>query len=184
MEPGDTPRAPSQPKAEIPKEDNPRKYIQTFQSSAAYTSAFDRFYEGKKLAPDVTELEKREAFEGGESGKEALLDFAQHTLKFSYNPEKFDQETSNSLNEYIATVRDFFKIYRNGTQDEIMGADNYRSVMHNRAAKTLSDNGYVSSDKLGRTLARIILIEKGLDTFENASVSDIERVRKQMGAVK
>ncbi len=179
---GDTPSAPSQPKPELQREDDPRKYMQAFQSSDAYTSAFERFYAGKALAPDVTESEKREVFESGESGKDALLDFAQNDLRFTYNPDKFDSETKEALGDYIATVKDYIKIIRSGSQDEIISADIYRSTLHNKAAKILADNGYVSSDKLGRTLARIILIDKGLDTFENAGISDLQRLKRQMGA--
>lgn len=177
-----TPLAPSAPRPEIPIEEDPKKYMQTFRSSATYSTGLAKFYEGKNLAPDVTETEKKDVFESGEFGKAALLDFAQHTLKFKYNPSQFNPEAREALDDYIATVRDFFKAYREGGQDQIISADAYRTMVHNKAARVLADNGYTSGDKQGRTLARLVLIDKGLDTFENAGINDLERAKRQLGA--
>jgi hypothetical protein len=163
--------------------EDPHQFIVAFRSSPRYTGGYEKFFEGKSPASDVTEEEKHRAFEESELAKTAILSFAQKDAHLSYKREFYDEETRKSVDEYIAATRDLFKMTRNGSRDEIISADALRSGYHQSLAYTLTEKGITPNQKMGKAFARLILIDKGLDTFESAAVPDSDRIKRLLGAV-
>jgi hypothetical protein len=180
--PGSTPEA----VPELPFTDDPKFLMDSFRQSLQYTESYNERWAKLKPSPETTEEEKRQIFEQTESAKGALIDFSKSNLKFKYNPQKYDPETHEAIETYIWTVNGLIKAVSSPTGDRemdkdiILSADQYRSVKHTELARMFVKNGFTSTVELGRVLARLILIDKGLDNFENASISDEERLRRML----
>jgi len=122
------------------------------------------------LAPDVTEEEKKEVFWKSDDAKEALIRYAEEEEHFTYNPNQFSTAVQFAARTYIKSTEDFFKLYREGMDREtIRNLDSLRYSYHQTLAEQLFKDGYAPSIKIGRGLARLILIDKGLDTYDNAA---------------
>ncbi|OGE25805.1 hypothetical protein A3C32_03455 [Candidatus Daviesbacteria bacterium RIFCSPHIGHO2_02_FULL_41_14] len=167
-----------------PSTDNPREFMDKFYESNIYLKAKQDFFIDKTLPDDVTDKEKQEAFEQSEDAKFAMVDFARKALTFKYNPDLFPAPSAHALSTYIESVKDMMKMSRSGVSStEIESLDSLRSIYHNTAAQTLVEDKVVRSIKLGRSLARLVLVDKGLDTFENATKKDIDQIKRKFGAV-
>lgn len=159
---------------QLPAIDDPFEFFDRYRDSALYAAAYDKFYTGKNLSVDVTEKEKRLAFEQSTFAAEVMILYAKDELHFSFTFNKFPDETHSALKEYISSVKDLFEAVREGW--DIVAADSVRNSMHTALGRSLAENGVVSTPKLGRSLARLILIDLGLDTYAAASRSDVERI--------
>lgn len=177
-----------QPKPEIPTSDDPKVFFSAFKESEFYSKSYSERLQKLSPSPDVTEQEQVAAFDETEVAKIAMLDFAQKEMHFKFNSKNFDDDTIEAIDDYVYTVKHHKKILtkhdvmggggREADKEAIMEADRYRSRMHDKVAEVLKEKGYVSSDKLGRTMARLILIDVGLDNYDNAGLNDYERLRK------
>jgi len=175
------PPAPTPPSPDKSVVEDPVRFMNDFEASDYFKTAYDKFFEGKKLAPDVTDQEKYNAFAENEVAKLALLDFAEKEETYVYNPSFFPQEVRQKLNDYIEQTRDLAKMMRGATRDEIISTDLMRSIYHDKAAYALRDAGLVGSYRLGKAFARLVLISRGLDNFETSRVSDLERMKRFIG---
>lgn len=163
----------------LPETGDPYEFISKFRDSDEYSQAYESFYLGKALSSDVSESEKRSAFEADAVAADAMLRFSQHTFGLHYDPSGYPQEVSDQLSVYFSSIEDSLKGLREGWNIEWL--DSVRSQEHNASATALVTHGIVPSVKLGRTLCRILAISKNLDTYEKAKRSDIERIRRKMG---
>jgi hypothetical protein len=59
------------------------------------------------------------------------------------------------------------------TDEKVLALDGLRFKYHNEIAQSLVDDGVAPSRKIGRAIARLVLIDKGLDTAENAKLPDV-----------
>lgn len=177
------PPAPTPPSPDKPIVEDPVKFMNDFEASDYFKTAYDKFFEGKKLAPDVTDQEKYNAFAENEVAKLALLDFAEKEERYHYDPSFFPKPVREALETYIAQTRDLIKMKRSGSRDEIITTDLLRSSYHDQAAYALKDAGLVGSYRLGKAFARLVLISRGLETFERSRISDLERMKMFLGAV-
>lgn len=64
---------------------------------------------------------------------------------------------------------------------EIATLDGMRFIDHVAASRALKSDGIVPSEKVGRVVARLILIDKGLDTMSSAYESDVKRIERVVG---
>jgi len=160
------------------KESDPRQLISNWRASREYQEYQARFFEGKRLVEGVTEEEKREAFEEDRKAKDSLLFFVKdQKIDFVYDPKYYSQKSQGAMKLYIKAVRDMFRTERGGGGEEVVACDRLRAMRHDEVAQDLVEEGIVLSTKIGRTLARLVLISEGLDTFKSAQRSDIDRVR-------
>jgi len=169
-------------KKEIPIVENPSEFMEGFFSSELYVKNFATFYEKKNLAPDVTEAEKQEAFltSGGDRVKYALLDYGKDEAHFKYNPQHYPPDVRAAINNYVDFVSDMGKMTREG-EGTVESLDETRRVYHTEAAEALAKAGIVPTHKLGRALARLVLIDKKMETFEDARTEDIVALKRKMG---
>lgn len=171
---------PNQETQEQPREtvSDPRRLIFLWRESPQYQQAYEDFFMGKKLAPDVTEEEKQHAFEGDYRASQSLIVFVQKgDYRFSYVSEQYSKPLREAVANYVESVN--FLIYQNihGDRDELLMADKNRAHFHGELARQLVKEGIVSTTKIGRALGRIILIDLGLDTFSSARRTDQDRAR-------
>ena len=147
--------------------------------SSVYGEAKKKFFEGKKLASDVTEKEKASVFEDGMGAKSSLLSFVRDgDFEFVYDPKMYSKEVHEDMANYVEIVKYIHEESKRGSvdRDKIENFDIQRSMMHVKVSKTLVDDGVTPNMKMARTFARIILISKGLDTYESAGKRDVDRV--------
>ncbi|MFC1625482.1 hypothetical protein ACFL1Q_00365 [Patescibacteria group bacterium] len=159
---------------------DPWELMDRFYKSSEYKKGFEDFFEGKKLTPDVTEKEKEKEFLSSEVAKIALLDFSIiNEVSFKYRPEKFPPNAREAIGIYICHLKEQKKVLE---KDNVEVLDSLRWHYHNDAADALVECGIAPSRKIGRTITRIVAIEKGLDTYENAKKPDIKAIESKLGA--
>lgn len=186
MEPVNDSKNIAEAKPELPSIDDPKIFMDSFRQSETYNLAYRERMSRLNPSSQVTEEDLKQAFEQSETAKGALLEFSKNNLRLKYNPERYDAETHEAIETYIWTVRGLMKAIssqsgdREMDKDAILSADQYRSVKHTEVARIFQKNGYTGSVELGRVLARLILIDKNLDNYDNASISDEERLRRMM----
>ena len=157
--------------------DDPRALLAGFRSSPRYAAAFDAFFAGKRLAPDVTPEEQREVFEESMLARSTLLDVAQHELALRYVPAHYTPETRAALDAYIACVQAIREAFRHGpSPDEIVQMDINRSAFHTAAAHALMAEGLAPNETLARAVARLVLVDLGLDTWASARQVDVAQI--------
>lgn len=163
---------------ERPIEVDPGKFFEYFRQSSTYKGAFEDFYLRKSLPGDATNGEKRHIFEYSQNARVALVDFAQLVTGFSYNPKFYTPAANLAINQYIDYVQMMKGSQPDVARADLESQDLQRSIYHNRVADILTQENLSPNEKLGWILARLILVEKGLDTYESARESDIARIRR------
>lgn len=157
---------------------NPQEFVSSWHQSDQYQKAYEKFFAGKNLAPDVTEEEKQQVFEGADSASQSLILFARNSKrKFSYSSSEYSPQTKKAVDDYVEAAKYLIKQLNHGGRDEMMAADKHRALFHNELAKRLIKEKIVSTQKVGRAFGRLILIDLGLDSFSSASKTDEERAR-------
>lgn len=164
----------------LPVITDPRELFTRYRESTEYQMAFNNFFTGKKLADDVTEDEKCEAFEGSEAARQPFFDFTKHHLKFHYDSSQFRSETQKSIQDYIQLTKDFQKLFRekNPTRDEAINIDRQRATCHMVAGNAIVSEGIAPNARLGRDLMTLILIDKGLEQYGGVVESSADRQRR------
>ncbi len=148
---------------------DPRRLFAGFRASTIYAAAWNRFFHGRPLAGNVTEAEQRAAFEQSDAAKLALIDYGQLQAPFGYDPTCYAPSTAAAIATYITHVEHLrTRMAERVDRDEIMEMDRTRSLYHLCAAQAMLDEGIPPSIKLGRTLARLILVHLGIETYEDA----------------
>ena len=171
-----------QKRQELPTLTDPRVFMQGFLKSKWHQEAYDRYFKDKSPKPTVSRERKEQVFLESDEAKFALVDYGTKEVHLKYNPEKFPPDSAETLSIYLDSVKDMLKLLRKPTtKEDLESADRTRFVFHNSAAMALAKEGVVPTEKLGRALARLILIDCHLDTSENARRPDIERIQRQMG---
>ena len=166
----------------LPVVDNPREFMDGFFKSKWYQNAFARFYQNKEPAPEVTMEEKLLVFEQSDAAKSALVDYGVYDTHFKYNPDFYPKTSQESVNTYLECVEDLIKAIRQGVgRDEREVKDTIRYQYHEEAARSLVRDRIVPTEKLGRAMARLILIDKNLDTESSARTPDLLRLERKLG---
>ncbi len=169
------------------KIDNPRELLGLYRQSPAYHEAYVGFFAEKKLTDDVTDEEKKEAFEGSDRAKGAFIDFAQQVGGLSYNSDFYSERAQKSLRAYLAMIQDYMKFNRSGdrefNQSNLIALDTMRVAYHYEASGILMEDKVVPNIKLGKALVSLIAISSGLETYELARQDDLTRVRRQLGII-
>jgi hypothetical protein len=148
---------------------DPRRLFTAFRAGTIYHAAWDQFFHGRSLAGDVTEAEQRAVFKASDAAKLALIDYVRLKAPFGYDPASYATSTAAAIDTYIAHVQHIRKrMAERVDRDEIMEMDRTRSTYHRRAAQAMLDEGITTSITLGRTLARLILVHLGVETYEDA----------------
>jgi hypothetical protein len=179
-----TPQATQTLSKEIPATADPVKFIHDFQESDYFKTAYDKFFAGKKLASGVTKAEKDEAFFENELARDAFIHFGEKEERFNYVSTFYSPEISELINCYIDQTKDTIKLVSSGgSQDDIINYDLLRTSYHDQVAKALADAKIVPSFRIGKAMARLILISRGLETFENSRESDLVKLRRFLSAI-
>jgi hypothetical protein len=166
----------------MPVVKNPLTFLAGFYQSEYYKKGYEQFFEGKKLASDVTEEEKMEAFLNTDKGKLALLEYGDNAVHLEYDPYQYPMEARKAIGNYIASVEELIKAEAKEDQDTISGFAAVRDACHVVASRALVDCEIAPTEKVGRAISRLALIDKRLDTFQNAKMKDIDRVRSMRGS--
>lgn len=161
---------------------DPWELMAQFYESPRYKDMFAKFYKDKDLSPDVTEKEKEKVFLEDHKARAALVDFATQDILFKYNPTSFPQRSREALSEYIKVEKDRQKMYEGKVSgDEALALDEYRYKYHQEAARALARDGIAPTKTIGEALARLVLIDKELDTPESAKESTSGKLRRKLG---
>lgn len=155
--------------------EDPRELIELFRTSQNYRLAFEDFFKGKDIHPDVSEEEKHLAFKMSEKAKVALVNFVQINGGFHFNPVYYSPEMVEAITSYIDQVRR--NLQSSTVREE---ADVERSILHRNLARALVQEGVVQSEKIARVVGRLILIDKGLDTYSSASKPAFEVIKRKL----
>lgn len=159
---------------------DPRELFRLFRESRVYKDEYAQFYTKKIVNSTVTPDEMRQVFEEDNFAHAAFFKFTHHQINFRYDPAKFPAECTRLTNEHIKIARDRKKVLRGDnqmSQDERQTLDQMLAAAHNAEAKSFAQNGITPTEKLGRALSSLILICEGLQTFNSASKSQIERIQ-------
>ncbi len=167
--------------------EDPTELIIEFRKSEEYRAAFEKFFEGKSLV-DVTEEDKRLAFENNDMARIALIDFERRDGRFQYNSDHYSPETRAAIEEYLTINSDFKKMTRAGDAIEIADSDKVRSMKHTQAAVIMSeymkDRGVPISRLLGRGLVSLIAINLGYDNYARIQLPYAAQIKRVLGATK
>ena len=157
---------------------SPINFFTAFRQSSWYHAAYTLFYQGKTVAADVTDAEKRQVFEESEAAKEALVTYAQEEGGFVYDPAAFAAESQEAIASYLAVVRRQRTPPAGASRDLLEAVDAERTQRHLHLAATLAKNGEAPDELLGRTLGRLILVTAGLDTYASAREPYATRLKR------
>ncbi len=155
-----------EPQKEVPTTSDPHAFMAGFTASGEYSEAFDAFYAGKNLSPQVTEDMKRRVFLEKEVARIALIRFAQKKLHFAYDPTQFPEEVRESADFYEDTAAKLKSAQASGDRDAYINQDALRSAAHSTFADRLMKAGIVPNQTLGLGLAGLILLSKGHQNYE------------------
>lgn len=165
-------------------ESDPKKFMDGFMKSRWYKDAYKDFFKGKEIDASATEKERRGAFLNDDKAKFALVDYGTKDVYLKYSPNFYGQKSRESINNYIGLVKDMARIIREGANDnQILIIDQQRYDYHETVGKHLVEDGIVPTEKLGRAFARLILIDKKLDTPTAAREPDINRIKRKLGII-
>lgn len=186
--------------------DDPREFIERFLASEVFLKGRKddrlgrpklRGFEEYKADLEIKGIEEPErevlkVFLESDDAKLLLLRFAKYNLMLEYNPSKFDRRINGVFELYSAAVerishpRTELKIASLPTtewrQEEMGKLDTARQFRHNQLMKALVEEGYCPTERLARSMARIMLISVGKDTFEIAQQDEMLRFRRLMEA--
>ena len=170
------------PPPELRMVENPREFIEGFFRSKWYKDAFTRFYQGKTTAPEVTSEEKILTFEQSEDAKFALVDYGISDAHLKYNPDYYPENSQKAINIYLKSVDTLIKTMRGGDGPERIDIqDTLRYQYHEQVARCLVEDRIAPTEKLGRAIARLILIDQELDSESSAREPDMKRLRRRLG---
>jgi len=145
------------------QETNPHLFLQGFLSSDLYKTAYDAFFSEKTIPLEVTQEEKDTTFLGSQEANTALVDYGQGVVHFRYDPDQFNEDENALIHTYMQKVA--VRYYQD--PEEIRKYERERTQAHNEIAQEFAKNR-VPNTRLGLVLARLIVIDRGLDTFDNA----------------
>lgn len=152
-------------KAEVVSD--PVIFFNRFHASDEYQNAINKFYEGKNLADDVTEEEKREVFEGKEACEVAFIQFAKKS-EFKYDTSYYPDDLNESIELYLAHLKDIKKNENHWDRDTIITSDLMRRNYHNNAAEKVVNAGLMPNFLLARKFIQVIARSKRLDSFDSS----------------
>lgn len=179
-------------KDDVIKEIDPNAFLEGFKGSSYYRDAFNEFYKGKNISPEEMESDQEELeelFEGGDSARRSLILYSEETKQIlKYNPDKYSEGFKEHFKEYEGMMKDIKKGRvgnYNGSldKDSIIAMEYIRSNLHNSSAREIVKQGLTKSNKIARGLIELMVIEKGLDTFENSQISESDKLRFQLTGV-
>lgn len=172
---------PSEPDTHGQTQEDPVAFFRAFRDSDPYKQALADFLKGKKIASDVTEGEKRQAFEQSYLAKRALAAFAATEVSFAYNPRHYPPTSINAIDEYIAYVKmiEAIKAKETPVPEDLSAMDLQRTILHIALGETMVTDGIAPTIKLGRMLGRLMLIPLGLDTYQTASEPDARAIQRE-----
>ncbi len=154
---------------------DPVEYLNYFRDSDTYKNTYIKFYEGKKLSSDVSEADKRDVFEGDETCRKLLIEFARTQDKvLSYAPEYYSEDFRENIKDYFSLIQDYDKGRISG-HDGISAYDRLRGSYHDAAAQVLTASTGVPH-RLARGLIQVMTVQKGLDTFDSAGQDERRRL--------
>lgn len=168
---------------EPPTIKDPWELMARFYKSDRFEKAYKAFYHGKQIDSSVNEKEKERVFLENDAARIALLDFATHDVLFRFGRSKFPSPTQEAIDNYVKSVRDLEKMDRGMLEKEDLAAmDEFRLNAHQEAARSLVRAGIAPTMAIGEAIARLILIDKGLDTPISAQrESTSEKLRQKLG---
>lgn len=155
----------------MPAGTSPVHFFTAFRHSSWYRAAYTRFCQGKPVAADVTDAQKRRVFEESGAAAEALVTYAQEEGGFGHDPAAFTPESQEAIAGYLAVVRRQQAAPAGASRDLLEAIDAERTQRHQHLAATLVKNGEAPNEPLGRTLGRLILVSAGLGTYASARAS-------------
>ena len=158
---------------------NPAEYLNYFRDSDTYKNACAKFFEGKRLSQDVSEIDKRTAFEGDETCRKSLIEFARtQDVVLRYAPEYYGEDFRENINDYFSLIKDFDKGRVSG-REGIAAYDRLRGSYHDAAAQVLIGSMGVPH-RLARGLIQVMTIQEGLDTFDSAGQDERRRMMSML----
>lgn len=159
------------------EEENPFRFVASFRQSEEYRQSYERFFKDKKLPEEIGEELKRKAFESTEAAKIALLTYCQRK-HFHYNPDCYSANAKKAIKAYMTVVENSLK--SGLSREEKEKIDWQRSALHQHLARVLIAEGIVGSVVLARTIGRLILIDRNLDTYQNAAEPSLSAVKRKL----
>lgn len=143
---------------------DPALFLNRFGQSATYQEAYDGFFVGKNPAAAHEMWVK--AFLESRNAADALLDYYSQTGEYQFDTTQVPELSAQALLEYCEYVKELRS--KKAGRDTMLEDDVRRSILHLNAAKALVEEKITPSIRLGRMLARIVLVEKGIETIDDA----------------
>lgn len=143
-------------------------FMKRFWDSDIYTQAYDRHYEGKNISPKATIEMKRAAFEGADSGIQALVNFYKEKCKYRFNPLAIDDDV---VRDAFMKYKDAFSQHQkalnlsdpSNTRADLAEKDANRDLFHGNLAEKLLKAGLVNNVAQGRILGHIAMVSLGYE---------------------
>lgn len=152
---------------------DPFKYIEDFRSSKEYETAYEIFFRGKTPDDDVTEQEKRNAFEGDEKARKALIDYARNSDSLGYDRNKYSDEFNDCLKTYHEHIEEY-DIFQENYNLSIY--DELRGTYHNNAA-TILEKDLKIPHILAIGIVQLLTVSSGVENWSN---SELDRTMRKI----
>ena len=164
------------------KIENPIEFLSVFYKSEFYQKEFDDFYRAKNInKQEITHEELVEVFERTDVARRSLVSFSQeNTVILKYSPDMYSEKFKSNFRDYLGIIKDITNPHVVNPEN-VISLDNMRSDYHSNCAQALVEQGITKSNKIARGLVQLMIIEKGFDTFSNAQVDELSRLRKFIG---
>ncbi len=140
-----------------------------------------------RVASDVTDDEIRNAYLDSDDAKLLMLNFAQTSCHFKWEPSQCSKEVNLAYMRYSNFLRKM-QSYKHSIslheesdldrRERILDDDIQRQVLHSATAKVLQDEHLAPSYRLARAFARIMLIGDNLDTYDGVQLDETERFKR------
>jgi hypothetical protein len=151
----------------------------------AHTSGFNKFRQGvlrriqvQKITPQdqPSDDEIVQTYLTLQDARLLLADYARSTCMLRYDPAFYTPETNDTYNRYKAIVQESHQFLG---PDEKVAKDEERRSAHNNLADALVKEDIVPNADLGRTVARVLLISEGLDSFQAYESDELKSYKRK-----
>ncbi|MFC1727520.1 hypothetical protein ACFL0Y_03280 [Patescibacteria group bacterium] len=194
------------PETLVPKTKDLNTFLDRFNDSNLFQFGCEDTQSGKSLSgideyrksvlkrvQDPSKVENQEILDNymeTDEAKQLILIFTKKELGFQYEEGKLPKEVDEAFSDYREHVK-FLKSEKasafakslgtQGRQALVKERDQQRQFLHGQAAKSLNEAGLLSSFRMARTLARIMLSSVGLDSLEEIQADEQARYKLLAG---
>lgn len=154
------------------------EFLSLLRETPEYRGVIDQRTEEMKRRRKVVEgegliSEIQETFETTDTFRAMIIDFGQDCLHLKYDLGKYPPEFVRAMEEYSEAVMKGKAAHVKKDADALADSDHRRGWAHGFVGKYIQKTGVVRDSTAAKALARLLLIDQGLDYIANARRSGV-----------